>query len=199
MFVKGGTRCARRRLARALRRAYHRYRRPPAERLPDHMRRWLEEFAPETPRRSLHHRLPCALPSSKSLFNGLPTTNFDECCPHNPEAASLGFPAAATAGRSVRGMRERLRPEPKQGGNPNIVGSPRPRHRRYGPRPPPLVPSRTVPRSTSDVLADARAVCVEPAEQRGWNLSYAIFTAVASRRAPLRRQNLRRSAWPERR
>jgi hypothetical protein len=64
---------------------------PPAERLPDHMRRWLEEFAPEAPRRSLHHRLPCALPSSKSLFNGLPTTNFDECCPHNPEAASLGF------------------------------------------------------------------------------------------------------------
>ena len=55
-------------------------------------------------------------------------------------------------------MRERFRPEPKQGGNPNIVGSPRPRHRRYGPRPPPLVPSRTVPRSTSDVLADARAV-----------------------------------------
>jgi hypothetical protein len=37
-------------------------------------------------------------------------------------------------------------PDLEQGGNTNIVGSPRPHHRRYGPRPrPPLVPSRTVP------------------------------------------------------
>jgi len=83
-----------------------------------------------------------------------------------------------TAGAAVRGLQSGLRSGPRAGRPYQHRGAPRPRHRRYDPRPrPPLVPSGTVP--AVDLVCAGRCL----SRMQG-NLTYGSERAVRPARLP---------------